>query len=169
MSPRANAIDGHEDGGGREDEPGQHRDVARDAAGENRLEPPVLLLTPGDLRDQADPEQREEECGEKTEFVLDDAAETVDALDSTVDRDEGVTGGDGLRVGVDLLGGGVETGDRRRRTDHHRDEREHPDERAPAVRPPFDGEHGPQAGGRHRRASTGAPSSVESSGTASPS
>ena len=82
---------------------------------EDRLEPPGLLLTPGDLGDEADPEQREEEGGEEAELVLDDPAETVDALDPAVDRDEGVTGGDGLGVGVDLLGGGVEAGDRPRR------------------------------------------------------
>jgi hypothetical protein len=62
-----------------------------------------ILVPGGRLRDEADPEQREEEGGEEAELVLDDPAETVDALDPAVDRDEGVTGADGLGVGVDLL------------------------------------------------------------------
>ena len=136
---------------------------------EERLEPPGLLLAPGRERDEADPEQREEEGSEEAELVLDDPAETVDALDPAVDRDEGVPGGDGLGVGVDLLGGGVEAGDRPGRADHAGDEREHPDERAAAVRPPLDAEHRPQAGRPHRSASTGSPSSVASRGAASPS
>ena len=150
------------------DEPGQHRDVARDAAREDRLEPPGLLLAPGGLGDEADPEQREEEGSEEAELVRDDPAETVDPLDPAVDRHEGVAGRDGLGVGVDLLGGGVEAGDRPRRADHHGDEREHPDERAAAVRPPLDTEHGPQAVRAHRRASAGSPSSAASRGPASP-
>ena len=52
------------------DEPGQHRDVARDPAREDRLEPPGLLLAPGGLCDEADPEQREEEGSEEAELVL---------------------------------------------------------------------------------------------------
>jgi len=146
-----------------------YQQFERDPAAEDRLEPPGLLLTPGDLRDEADPEQREEEGSEEAELVLDDPAETVDALDPAVDRDERVTGGDGLGVGVDLLGGGVEAGYRRRCCDHAGDEREHPDERAAAVRPPLDTEHGPQAGRPHQRASSGSPSSVASRGTAWPS
>ena len=116
--PERECEGGDEDRGGGEHEPGQHRDVARDAAGKDRLEPPGLLLTPGHEGDEADAEQGEEEGSEEAELVLDDAAETVDALDPAVDRDEGLPGGDGLGVAVDLLGGPVEAGDRPRRADH---------------------------------------------------
>ena len=157
--PERERDGGDDDGGGGEGEPGEHRDVARDAAREDRLEPPGLLLAPGHECDEADPEQGEEEGSEEAELVRDDAAETVDPLDPAVDRDEGLPGGGGLGVAVDLLGGRVEAGDRPRRADHHGDEREHPDERAAAVRPPLDPEHRPQARRAHRAASRGSPSS----------
>ena len=87
--PECERDAGDHDGGGREREPGQHRDMARDAAREDRLEPPGLLLTPCGLGDEADPEQGEEEGSEEAELVLDDAAETVDPLDLAVDRRRG--------------------------------------------------------------------------------
>ena len=165
--PEGERDGGDEDGGGGEHDPGQHRDVACDPAREDRLESPRLLFTPGHLGDEADPEQREEEGSEEAELVRDDPAETVDPLDPAVDRDEGVTGGDRLGVGVDLLWRGVDAGDRPRCADHAGDEHEHEHQRRAAVRPPLDAEHGPQAGRRHRRASAGAPSSLASRGPAS--
>ncbi len=85
---------------------------------------------------------------------------TIDALDPAVDHDERIARGDGLGVRVDLLGCGVEGGDRACGAHHGGDEHRHRDERPPAVGPPVDGEHRPQAGRAHRGASAGVPGSM---------
>ena len=90
---------------------GQDRDVARDPAGEDQLDPPGLLLAPGGSGDEADPEQREQDRGQEAELVLDDAAEAVDAFHTAVDRLQRAPRGDGDGVGVDLLGGVVQARD----------------------------------------------------------
>src|SRR5665648_788823 len=67
-------------------------------------------------------------------------AQAVTAGNALVAINGKVEGIDSLGIGVDLLGGGVEAGDRRRRSDQGGYEREHPDERAAAVCPPLETE-----------------------------
>jgi len=62
--------------------------VAGDAAAEQQLEPARLLLAARGPRHEADSQQRRQEGGLESEFVLDHPAERTDALHLAVDCDQ---------------------------------------------------------------------------------
>ena len=132
------------DRSGGHQERGQGGFVAGDATAQEQFKPAGLFLAARRPRHQGDAQQRQQEGGHETKLVLDDTTKGVDAFDLAIDGEQGVAGGDGLGVTVDLGRAVIEGRDTGCGADHGCAQHQHPQQGTAPLTAANDAQHDSQ-------------------------